>query len=251
MYLNIDGQNIYYQRVGSGPNLIMLHGWGADVSTWWGVVDLLKNQFTLWLIDLPGFGRSDPPQKPFTVSDYAEIIVGFIKDQGLDKPSLLGHSLGGRVVIKLASHMSSGKVIDKLILESSAGIKPKQDYWKSFIYPVAKLSHLIPNLFNLKKKVDMAFYRFLESDYLHAGLLKETLANIIEEDLTDELPKIKNETLLIWGEKDPTKETSLKNGKKMYQRIKNSRLEVLEGVGHFPHLERPKLLAYYVKEFCN
>lgn len=249
MYTQVNGHNIYYQKIGKGKDLIMLHGWGQDVSTWWGIVDQLKNDFTLWLLDLPGFGRSDTPKKPFTVSDYAEIVGEFIRDNEIDKPILLGHSLGGRVAIKLACQPRVVK-LNKLILESSAGIKPKQDFLKPLIYPLAKLSKLIPNFFNLKEKIRVWFYKSLESDYINAGPLKKTLKNILEEDLTEDLPKIEVETLLIWGEKDPTKEASLKNAKKMYQLIENSRLEVLDNVDHFPHLENPGMFVYWVKEFC-
>lgn len=251
MYLIINNQNIYYQKIGKGKDLILLHGWGQDVSTWWGIVDLLKNDFTLWLIDLPGFGRSDIPKTPFKMKDYAEIVAEFIRAQRINRPILLGHSLGGRVAIRLASHMSSGNVnfIDKLILEAAAGIKPKRDHLKPIFYALAKLSYLIPNLFNLKERLRVWFYKSLESDYINAGSLKETLKNILDEDLTSGLPNIQTETLLIWGEEDPTQEASPKFGKRMYQLIKNSRLEVLEGVGHFPHLERPDLFAQYVKDF--
>lgn len=252
MYLKIRNQNIYFQKIGKGKDLVMLHGWGVDVSTFWGVVDLLKNDFTLWLIDLPGFGRSGQPKKNFTVSDYAEIIGEFIKKNKIKKPVLLGHSLGGRVAIKLASHLSSGNVnfIDKLILESSAGIKPKRDNLKPFFYLIAKLSHVIPNWISLKEKIRVWFYKSLESDYINAGVLKETLKNILDEDLTKDVTKIQTDILLIWGEKDPTKEASLKNGKKMYHLIKNSRIEILEDVGHFPHIENPERFVYWVKDFC-
>lgn len=249
MYLTINNQNIYYQKLGKGPDLIMLHGWGNDVSSFWGVGQLLKDKFTIYLIDLPGFGRSDIPKKAFNIMDYAGIIKSFIEAQNLKKPFLLGHSLGGRTGIKLASE--NPEILGKLILEASAGIKPKRDLYKTTVYPLAKLAKFIPNILNIKEKLRYIFYKSLESDYLKAGGMKQTLANILEEDLTDDLSKIKTETLLIWGEKDPTKEASLKNGKKMYQLIKNCRIEVLDNVGHFPHLEQPKKFAQLVKDFCG
>lgn len=249
MYCDLKNQNIYYQKIGSGTNLIMLHGWKQDVSSFWPVVDLLKDNFTLWLIDLPGFGRSENPKYDFTISDYAEIIKQFIDKLEIKRPVLLGHSVGGRIAVKLAAKYPS--LLNKLILESSAGIKPQQDNFKLVFYVLAKvLKHSLPNIFNLKEKIRTKFYNALESDYLTAGSLKGTLAKILKEDLTDDLPKIKTDTLLIWGEKDPTDEASLNNGKKMYQQIEKSTIIVLENTGHFPHLEDPERFVHYVKDFA-
>lgn len=249
MYSNIYGLKIYYQEAGSGRNLIMLHGWGQDVSTFWGLIPLLKNNFKIYLIDLPGFGRSDLPQKAFTTSDYAQIVKEFIEEKNIKEPILLGHSLGGRVAIKLAAKYP--KLIDKLILEDAAGIKPKRDLFKTFIYPLAKIFHyFMPNFFNIKNKLRYSFYKTLESDYLNVGKLKGTLRNILSEDLISDISSIRNESLLIWGENDQTKEASLRNGKKIYRMIENSRIEVFDGVGHSPHLEKPNLFSYYVKDFA-
>lgn len=248
MYIDINGQEIYYQKIGKGKSLILLHGWKQDVSTWYNTLDSLKNDFTLWLIDLPGFGRSEPPKRAFNVKSYTEIITGFIRVHKIKKPILLGHSLGGRIAIKIAAEYP--EVLDKLILEASAGIKPKHNLLKNlFSLLIRIISYLIPNFLNIKKKLRFQFYKVLESDYLTAGNLKATLSNIIEEDLTPTLSKIKSTTLLIWGEKDPTKEASLTHGKLMYQLIKDSRIEVFEDAGHFPHLENPKAFVQFVKDF--
>ncbi len=248
MYIKINNQNIYYQKLGQGKNLVMLHGWKQDVSSFWEVSQKLKDKYTIYLIDLPGFGRSENPKKAFFVSDYADTIKEFIEKLNIKNPSLLGHSVGGRIGIKLASLYPN--LLDKLILEDAAGIRPKRDIPKFIIYFFAKVfKYLIPNIFNLKEKIRVKFYKGLESDYLTAGELKDTFTNVLNEDLTYDLPKIKTETLLIWGEKDPTLEASLKNGKKMYQLIERSKLAVIENIGHFPHLENPERFVYYVKDF--
>lgn len=250
MYIKINDQEIYYQKLGKGKDLIMLHGWKQDVSTFYRVAEILKQHFTLWLIDLPGFGRSEAPKKPFTVSDYAEIVKEFIENNKIRKPNLLGHSLGGRVSIKLTSKYP--EIIDKLILEDAAGIQPKQDLIKYLIYPLAKIvKTLIPKSFNLREKLRRSVYRKLESDYLNAGALKETLTNILREDQTNELSQIKNETLIVWGENDNLNETTAANAKIMYRNIKNSRLEFIKNSGHFPHTENSQMFLYWVIDFLT
>src|SRR5258708_2818343 len=234
MYLKIGNINIYYQKLGKGKPLIMLHGWGNDVSSFWNISQVLKENFTIYLLDLPGFGKSDIP-KNFNVEDFAEVIKNFIKLQGLNKPNILGHSLGGRIAIKLTSKYPN--LIERLILEDSAGVGPKKTLINLSLQTMAKLFNLIPDFFQFKSKLKIKFYKKISSDYLKTGENKETFKNIISEDLTLVLSKIKNETLLIWGEIDETEEASLAHGKKMYQLIPNSRLEVLEDTGHFPHLE--------------
>lgn len=247
MILSLNGAKVYFQKTGRGKDLILLHGWEKDVSTFWPVVDQLKEDFTLWLIDLPGFGRSRLPKRAMSVADYAKLVACFIRKEHMTKPILLGHSLGGRIAIKLTA--ANSNLVDKLVLVSSAGIKPKQDNLKFLAYMSTKfIKFFIPNLFNLKKKARYLLYKTLESDYLQAGEMSDTLTNILDEDLTPELPKIKNKTLLIWGEKD--KSVPISFGKRMYQLIPNARLEVYESVGHFPYLENPKLFVHHLKDFC-
>lgn len=250
MYIKINNQEVYYQKLGSGKDLIMLHGWKQDVSTFHNVAEELKKHFTLYLIDLPGFGRSETPKKPFTVTDYAEAIREFIKSKKLLEPNLLGHSLGGRISIKLAAKYP--EIINKLVLEDAAGIQPKQDPIKYLIYPLAKIVKLIiPNIFNLRERLRRSAYKKLKSDYINAGPIKETLSNILREDQSRELAEIKNETLIIWGENDNLNETTTANAKKMYREIENSKLVFIENAGHFPHVENSKMFLYWVIDFLS
>lgn len=247
MYIQLDGQNIYYQKTGRGKNLILLHGWGMDVSSFWPMVDFLKENFTLWLIDLPGFGKSDLPNKKFNISDYAKIIAEFIKKNHIAKPTIFGHSYGGKIATKLAYLYPN--LIDKLILEASSTVKLQKTFFQTLIFPFAKIGHfLLPDVFHLRSRARQKLYKKLESDYADSGAMKEIFLSSIDEDLTSDLPKIKKETLLVWGEKDGA--IPLKYGKKIYQLIYNSKLVVLEDCGHFPHITNPERVAYCVKDFC-
>lgn len=247
MYIDLNKQNIYYQRVGKGQNLVLLHGWGQDVSTFWPVIELLKDNFTLWLIDLPGFGRSEAPTKAFDSKDYAQIIAEFIAVKNIHQPILLGHSFGGKVSLKLAATYPN--LIKKLILVGASGIKTVPSFKTLIVYIVAKAARLlIPNIFNLKTIIKKKLYQKIESDYESSGILKDTFLKTIQEDLTADLKKINTETLIIWGEKD--RAVPLKYGKMMYKLIKNSKLAVLEDRGHFLHLQDPERFVYYVKDFA-
>jgi pimeloyl-ACP methyl ester carboxylesterase len=250
MYIVANDQQIYYQKIGKGKDLVMLHGWANDVSSFWNVAQELKDDFTVWLIDLPGFGRSEMPKTPFSVSDYAETIFQLLKELKIDKPVILGHSHGGRTTIKLVAQHP--EVAEKIILLDSAGIKPKRDGFKFIAYIAAKVFNILfPEIWGLKKLLRHYFYKNIESDYIQAGELKETLRLILEEDLTADIKKIQTETLVLWGENDPTLEASLANGRNMYKLIPKSRFEIIEGAGHHPHIDNPKMFVYWVKDFAK
>ncbi len=253
MYTTVNNQQIYYQKIGQGKDLVMLHGWANDVSSFWQVTQELKDDFTVWLIDLPGFGRSENPKKPFTVTDYAETIRQFIGELKIKQPIILGHSHGGRTTIKLVAKYP--EIADKIILEDAAGIRPKKDTTFYVLYLASKIfNFLLPEvwLFNkVRNRIRYWFYKDLESDYLSAGSLKKTLVNIIKEDLSSDIKKIKTDTLLIWGENDQNVESDLTAARKMYKWIAKSRLEIIEGAGHHPHIDNPKMFVYWVKDFAR
>lgn len=246
MYLTINNQKVYFQKVGKGKNLILLHGWGLDSSTFWPTVNLLKDNFTLWLIDLPGFGRSDIPKAAFDTKDYAKIIADFIRKNKISKPIVLGHSFGGKISIRLTNLYPN--LMDKLLLVGSSGLKGDSSFESTIAYPLAKIVHyLIPDIFNIKTIIRKKFYRKIESDYENAGVMKGTLLKTIKEDLTDNLKGIEKETLLIWGDSD--RAVPLKYGKRMYRLLKNSKLIIMEEQGHFLHIHDPERFANYVKDF--
>lgn len=248
MYITINNQNIYYQKLGQGKDLIMLHGWKQDVSTFHNVAEELKKHFKLWLIDLPGFGRSENPKSDFMVEDYAKIISEFIRENKISEPHLLGHSLGGRIGIKLAANHPD--LLNKLVLESSAGIKHEHDVLRLISFASAKVfNFLIPNIGNFKKIIKHKFYKQVGSDYDDAKELKATFINIINEDLTSDLTKISTPVLVIGGQKDTS--VPPRDQRIMYRKIKHSKLEILDNVAHFPHLENPNKFMYFVKDFLN
>jgi pimeloyl-ACP methyl ester carboxylesterase len=91
-----------YERIGSGPPLVLLHGVGHRRQAWYPVVDALASQRELILLDLPGHGESDPfePAGRPVVDALRDELVAFLDDQGLDRPHIAGNSLGGRIALE-------------------------------------------------------------------------------------------------------------------------------------------------------
>jgi len=241
--------NYYFYIPENKPerSLIFLHGWRSESSVWFKLLENGRyNEFNIYLLDLPGYGKSQTPKVNFNLENYAEIVNKFIEKLNLQKPSVIGHSFGGAVLIKLASLDENS--IDKLILIGASGIRNKK-LKKSIIKSIAKA---ISPLFRPKFMQDMRInlYRMIGSDdYVATPHLKEIYLNVIKEDLTEDLKKIRNKTLLIWGEKD--KDTPLRDGLLMKKNIKNSRLNIIKSAGHFSFITDSDLVSDYIINFIN
>jgi len=239
LHLNIDGLNINYEIEGQGKDVLVLHGWGANMDVMRPIASFLSNHFRVASFDFPGFGMSQEPPVPWSVYDYAEFTEKFIKAVGLNSPVLIGHSFGGRVIICLAGKM--GMKVPKIVLVDSAGIKPRRSakyYLKVCTFKTLKNILKLP-LFgnNSDKLIEKARKKFGSSDYKNvSGIMRQTMVKVVNEDLKQFLPSIRVPTLLIWGENDAA--TPLRDAKIMEKLIPDSGLVVLKNAGHFSFLDK-------------
>ena len=122
--IEIRGLRLHYTDNGTGPRtIIMMHGWGCNHTTLASVErTALEAGWRVVNVDFPGFGQSQEPSEVWGVEEYTQVIEQLVERLGLDHPSLLSHSFGGRVGILYASRHDD---VDKLILVDAAGIKPK------------------------------------------------------------------------------------------------------------------------------
>ena len=231
MKIQIKNLLINYEVSGVGPPLIFLHGWGSDLKTFDKLTAQLNEDFTIYQIDLPGFGLSEI-KEAYSVSDYAEIINKFCLKLKITNPIIVGHSFGGRIAIIYASKYK----LKKLVLVASPGIKERFNLIKWFKIKIYKLSKKI----NLKLNMG-------STDYKNASnVLKDVLVKAVNYDLGDDLSKINCETLLIYGKKD--RSVPLYIGKKINNKIKNSGIVVMD-TGHFPYIERFRAFLVILKSF--
>lgn len=237
---------VYFEKKGEGNPIILLHGWGANISLFESITELLKTKYTVYAIDLPGFGKSEEPDTQYKLDDYVDLIFQFIIDLDIYNPILLGHSFGGRIAIKFASLYK----VNKLILVDSAGLKQK-----NFIKTKTKIL-----LYKLKKKYykltkNVIKYNDLlinsgSTDYKEASIImKKILVNVTNEYLDKYLKDITCDTLIIWGKKDDV--TPYYNAIKLKKKIKNAGLVTLEGVGHFPFIESKKTFNKILKSYLE
>lgn len=253
MNIKIDDLNINYIVRGEGKNILLLHGWGCDINIFNKMINHLSKNNKVYALDLPGFGKSDEPKVPWNANDYADLIVKFINKINIKKLSILGHSHGGRTIIKMFSKEMPFE-IDKVILVDSAGIKNKKNIDKSFKVKFIKLlksiifnkftNKLFPGLLNkLKSRMGSVDYRSA------TPVMRDTLVKLVNEDLTDILPNINVPTLLIWGEMDTA--TPLEHAYKMEKLIPNAGLVLLKGRTHYSFLEEPDTVNRVLDSFLG
>ena len=249
----INGLRVHYKIAGEGPAVLILHGWGGSSDSWLEVQRILADKgYKVICPDLPGFGQSITPPRPWNVKDYSNFVLNFTKQLGIEDFFLLGHSFGGRISIRFS--IDHSEKIKKLIFCDSTGIKPKPGFKTRVIFGLAKIGNALFTPKILRRFKDAArniFYLFLRhKDYVKAnGTMKETIKRVLEEDLLTDLPKIKTKTLIVWGGADrmvPVKYAHIFN-----QEIKDSQLEILPKIGHSPHLEVPEVLSQKIKEFIE
>lgn len=235
-------------------DILILHGWGSCANSWQTVKKLLEqNSYEVFVPDLPGFGNNPPPTKPWSINDYVEWVREFCEKNNLSQVFLLGHSFGGRISIDFSTRYPER--IKKLILCNSAGIKPKPGLLTTMIFCLAKLGNIVfkPKfLTGFKKDARSFFYFFLRKrDYakITDQIMKETIKNVLNEDLLPLLPEIKTETLIVWGKKD--KLVPIKYSYIFKKKIPHSELKILPKVGHSPHLEAPQELLKVILDFIK
>ena len=101
MYKKVNNININYEQKGSGDLVVLLHGWGSNIKLFSSLIDLLSAKYTVVAMDMPGFGESEEPPDVWCVGDYVQFVVDFLADYDNKNITFLGHSFGGRVIIKL------------------------------------------------------------------------------------------------------------------------------------------------------
>lgn len=261
MNTNINGLNINYIDEGQGPLLVMLHGWGSNIDLFAGVIAFAKSKYHVVAMDMPGFGKSDEPAEPMNVDAFVDFVLAFIKKLYPEEKEVifLGHSMGGRIIIKLASGIHDGRIkadfsIPKVILTDSAGIIPEKTeaqkkrtkryhFYKNLIEKSGFLK-IDPDALNKLQK------KFGSADYAAASpVMRKSLVMAVNEDLVPYMSSVTQPALLIWGDKDTA--TPLSDGQRMEKLMPEAGLAVINGAGHYSFLDNPYLYNRILGSFLG
>ena len=240
MNIIVKGLNINYESVGNGDEILLLHGWGSSLQAFSFIMRSFSDKYKITAVDLPGFGKSDMINEPWTIDDYCDFVLEFIQKLNIKDPVFVGHSFGGRIIIKLSGlHKIQPK---KLILIDAAGIKHKKTLHQKVRQRTFKTIKAVLSVPLWKKPcqplLEKARGHFGSADYNNAPpVLRQTLVNAVNEDLTCYLDSITASTLLIYGENDTA--TPVSDAQLINSKIKDSGLCVIKNAGHFSFIDKP------------
>ena len=242
MVKKIDGISVNYIDEGEGETVLLLHGWGANITLYQSIVDTLKQGRRVLALDMPGFGKTPEPERPWCVDDYVDFVLKFILSFNLEKISVVVHSFGGRVFFKMNAKENLPFTIERAVLIDSAGILPK----KTVGQKVSLRCYKIGRAFMSTKVMHFLYPDAVEdmrrkrgsSDYNSATpLMRDTLVKVVNEDLEPLIHLVECPTLLIWGDLDTA--TPIEDARRMEELIADAGLVVCEGAGHFSYAEQP------------
>lgn len=241
-----------YLREGVDPciKILVIHGWGTSFKHIEPLSELLSNLGEVHAIDLPGHGDSPAPEEIWGMSEFATYVKNYLDQNGIEKAVLVGHSFGGKTIIKFMSMFP--EYASKIVLIGASGIRPVLSIRKRVKFFSLKV---LRNFIRFKNtKIGMRIYqdwyipKFASRDYLNAGPMTKIFVKTINEELHEELKTIKVPALLLWGDMDDESPPSV--GETMAKLIPNSRLIILKAQGHFPYIGSGVGLLYrYIKEF--
>lgn len=256
--LLVRGVRIRYTESGSGPLLILLHGYLVSGRDWSRVLPALSEKFRCVVPDLPGFGESEKPADfNYTREGFAETVLDLMA--GLDAPraNICGHSMGGSVAMTLAADHPDR--VGKLAVINSVSYPFKPPFTAKLVGMPAIGPFIFKTLYNklifkdyFKNSVFAPGFKMDEGDldYFYRCFdrpeARESAYRAFgaATDLTSLVPKVtrvKASTLIIWGELDPMFPISL--AQRLSRDILGSQLHTLPGCGHAPPVEQPERTA--------
>ena len=232
----VGGRRVNWQEAGTGSPIVMVHGLGASGSWWRSVLPALTPEHRVLLVDLAGFGACR--RQPVRLDRAADVLAAWLRALGLDRVTLVGHSMGGYVVADVAVRHPS--LVERLVLVNAAGLP----------LPQRALPHFV-NLVRSSGQGRLGLIPRAIYDTLRAGPIAIARAShqVLAADLEPHLARINVPTLVVWGDRDPL--LPLGVGRRLAAALPMAQLVVLNGAGHAPMWERQDAFLDVLKRFLS
>ncbi len=249
---------MHIKKIGQGKDLVLIHGWGMHSGIWEPIIDRFSNQYTLHLVDIPGMGKSHVIN-PYDLDHVTEEISKALP------PSfdILGWSLGSLIAIKMS--LMYPKKIHRMVLVGGTPCFINQTDW-SYGVDVRDFNNFANKLFKNYKSTMINFYilqlMHSKNSKLIIKKLKEMeavenppeikslqlgLDILLNNDLRNDINKIKHQTLLITGDMDRLTPKSASMW--LESHLKESQLKLIKGASHIPFLSHSDEFFNYLDQF--
>ena len=267
MKIDVDGLGLNVERMGSGPPVVLLHGFTGSAGGWTEFASALAPEFETIAIDIVGHGQSDAPEEVerYAMRRVVDDLAAALQSLGHERATWLGYSMGGRTALQVAVHRPD--VVSALILEGGTPGLATADERTARVAADEVLAQKVLNegveafvdfwqevaLFASQKRLPPE-----RQDRVRAGRLRNRaigLANSLrgmgtgaQEDVRDRLGSVRVPALLITGALD-TKFTDL--AREMAERLPNATIAVIDDAGHAAHVERPEEFSKLALDFLR
>jgi pimeloyl-ACP methyl ester carboxylesterase len=272
-HIEIHGHRVGYRTGGSGPVIVLVHGMAGSSATWRYVLPALTEHFTVVAPDLVGHGESEKPRGDYSLGNFASGVRDLMLALGHERATLVGQSLGGGIAMQFAYQFPER--CDRLILVSSGGLGDEVNWLlRALALPGAELALRLgchdwvhdagATVRGWLARVGLHTGRHVNEVWEGYGSLADgdtrtafmhTLRSVVDiggqrVSATDRLYlAAEMPTLIMWGDKDHI--IPVAQGYASHETMPGSRLEIFEGMGHFPHCENPVRFCDLLVDFMQ
>lgn len=256
---------------GEGFPVLLIHGFGASSYSWRHIIKPLAQKYRVITIDLKGFGESPKPRDDlYSVYEQARLVRNFILENNLQNVHIIGHSYGGGVALVTSVYLSAShpNLQSSLVLiDSIAYPQDLPDFVKVLATPILGplVIYAIPNTTQVKSLLEKVYFNdalIPQSAIDHyAGNLGKpnakyatltTARQMLPTDLqqfSDNYANLTIPTLIIWSRDDEI--VPLAIGERLHEDLPNSKMVILNDVGHAIQEEKPSVLLPYLQQFLD
>ncbi len=274
-HVTVDGVDIaYVDSGGTGPALVFIHGLSSYTSFWEYQIPAFTGSHRVLALDLPGYGASGRPDAPCTPPWYATVVASWLDGVGVEKATIVGHSMGGQIALTLA--LEHPEKVERLVLSAPAGLEPFQpgaakfmkDFWterRAMQTTEEQVrANFVTQVFNRR---DAGVERLIE-ERVRLGLsesfagtsvaVARSVAGMLDFPVRDRLAAIGVPTLVVFGAADRMIPNPIFTGgatrsiaRIAEERIPGARLVMIPGAGHTVHHDAPEPFNAALQEFLK